>query len=870
MPDAGESIHSAQTIAAPARPAPIRLELGTTLVGRYRVVTLLGRGGMGEVYRADDLTLGVPVALKFLPVAVAGDPVRLDRFRGEVRVARQVSHANVCRVYDISEADAGVFLSMEFVDGEDLASLLRRIGRLPHDKAVQVARQLCFGLAAAHEQGVIHRDLKPANIMIDGRGNARIMDFGIAALAGAADGDRAGTPGYMSPEQERGEPATRRSDLYSLGLVLFELFTGKPAIDMTAAARSAGVPAGTAPRPSQVLPDIDPVVERVIVRCLEEDVAARPSSAIAVAAALPGGDPLAAALAAGETPSPELIAASGPSGTMSPVEAWGRAAVIAALLGAMLVLTSSWSLVSRVKPEKSVPVLRDRAAEIARALGYTDPPPVDTAHGLGPRFEFISATNRDESVKDKAARLAGRPGAYEFWYRESPAPITPEPDGMVRQTAPFPSRPGEVLIRTDAWGRLEFFSVIPARRRGESASAWPETMMPRVFELAGLEAARFSEAEPINRPFVSTEAVRSWTGSLAEYPELPVRVHMGAVEGRINYAAVTYTWSTPAVPEQAAAAGGGGFVRLIGGVLEQGAGAVMFVALAGAGLVAWRNLRSGRGDRTSAARVGLAMFVFTMVSMLLVAHRLPPIRALFFNGTGVAPALFSAAQAWVFYVALEPFARRVYPQALVSWTRVLRGSVLDPTVARHVLLGMLVGGVSVLATAIFATAVREFVWGSPMISLYGRSGAYCGGTAAVASASVGAFGAALMIGAGSMLPLVTGELVFKRRWAGYLALVVVLAAIQAPTLSSNALEGVASIAVALIPVVAIRAGGLLALVVTHVTIMLGQMLPVGFDWSHGLTAPAWIPVLVLAGMAGLAAHAASAGSTFGEFPGARA
>ena len=145
---------------------------GTLLLERYRVVALLGRGGMGEVYRADDLTLDQPVALKFLPEALASDADALERFRNEVRTARRVSHANVCRVYDVGEVERQPFLSMEYVDGEDLASLLRRIGRLPGDKALEIGRQLCAGLAAAHREGVLHRDLKPANVMLDGRGLA--------------------------------------------------------------------------------------------------------------------------------------------------------------------------------------------------------------------------------------------------------------------------------------------------------------------------------------------------------------------------------------------------------------------------------------------------------------------------------------------------------------------------------------------------------------------------------------------------------------------------------------------------------------------------------------------------------------------------
>src|SRR5204862_2589902 len=188
------------------------------------------KGGLGEVYRADDLTLDQPVALKFLPDGVAVSDARLAQFHNELRVARQVSHKNVCRLYDLGDADGRRFLTMEYVDGEDLAASLRRFGRMPPDKALQIARQLCAGVAAAHEKGVLHRDLKPANVMLDGAGDVRIADFGIAT-AGGANMELAGTPQYMAPELLAGKAASVKSDLYALGLILFEVFTGKRAYD---------------------------------------------------------------------------------------------------------------------------------------------------------------------------------------------------------------------------------------------------------------------------------------------------------------------------------------------------------------------------------------------------------------------------------------------------------------------------------------------------------------------------------------------------------------------------------------------------------------------------------------------------------------
>src|SRR3982750_4387410 len=171
-PVAPPSGGAAGTAAPPAyghRFAP-----GSIIAGRYRLVALLGRGGMGEVYRAEDLTLDQPIALKFLPHGTVAGDARLAQFHNELRTARQVSHKNVCRLYDLGEADGRRFLTMEYVDGEDLASLLRRIGRIPQDKALELARQLCAGVAAAHDRGVLHRDLKPANVMLDGAGNGRI------------------------------------------------------------------------------------------------------------------------------------------------------------------------------------------------------------------------------------------------------------------------------------------------------------------------------------------------------------------------------------------------------------------------------------------------------------------------------------------------------------------------------------------------------------------------------------------------------------------------------------------------------------------------------------------------------------------------
>jgi serine/threonine-protein kinase len=298
---------------------------------------------------------------------------------------------------------------MEYVDGEDLATLLRRIGRLPADKALEVARKVCAGLAAAHDKGVLHRDLKPANVMLDGRGNVMITDFGLAALAEeVAEGDvRSGTPAYMAPEQLEGREVTTRSDIYALGLVLYEIFTGKKAFDGKTLAEVTRTRSDSTPEsPSLLVRDLDPAVERAIMRCLERDPGLRPQSVLAVAAALPGGDPLAAALAAGETPSPQVVADAGAATGLTPrAAAAGLGVVVAGLVLALVlgVRVSRIDAVGLAPPD----VLSAKARDILSRLGY-DGTPADSAQG------FSYATDVDRYFDGQPGRpdwdrlLAGR------------------------------------------------------------------------------------------------------------------------------------------------------------------------------------------------------------------------------------------------------------------------------------------------------------------------------------------------------------------------------------------------------------------------------------------------------------------------------
>jgi ubiquinone/menaquinone biosynthesis C-methylase UbiE len=286
------SVHAAgpETAARPDE-ASIRIAPGDLIGERFRIVTMLGKGGMGEVFRADDLSLRQSVALKFLPQGLAHDPNSLQRLRGEVKAARQVSHPNVCRVYDLGQADGQLFLAMEFVNGQDLALLLKELGRLSEEHGVEIARQLCLGLGAIHDRGIMHRDLKPSNVMLDGRGQIRITDFGLAAPVAAnpaTDDAAAGTPAYQSPEQLAGRGVTPRSDLFALGLILYQVFTGER--PFSGSRRTELAQSRAALPPSRLvnrMAGLNPAIERIILKCLEEDPRDRPQTAYEVLAALP-------------------------------------------------------------------------------------------------------------------------------------------------------------------------------------------------------------------------------------------------------------------------------------------------------------------------------------------------------------------------------------------------------------------------------------------------------------------------------------------------------------------------------------------------------------------------------------------------------
>ena len=669
---------------------------GTLIQTRYRIVGQIGRGGMGEVYRADDLKLGQTVALKFLPRALAADSNRLKRFHNEVRIARQVTHPNVCRVYDIGEYEGQTFLSMEFVDGEDLSSLLRRIGHLPKAKAIDVSRQLCAGLAAAHEQGVLHRDLKPMNVMVDGRGKVRITDFGLAALIEELDSSdmRAGTPAYMSPEQLAGKESSARSDVYSLGLVLYELFTGRRAYRASSATELARAQAARPPEsPSKIQDDFDPAVERVIFHCLEHSPEHRPPTALAVAAALPGGDPLAAALAAGELPSPELVAASTHAEGVEPNVGLACLLVILAGIIALPFLNDRLKLHSLVQMTKPPEVLRYTAQEVLAGIGYPTRRPY-AASGFTVRHDVL---DRIETEQDDPARwnqlVLGAPPALEYWYRESPVPMTPDGAvGMISPSDPPLTAPGMILVRLSPAGELLGLIVTPPPRRSAETGATAD--FAPLLRAAAFSHLRFRPTTPLMNPPVFSNQQAAWLGYVPAVPEMRLQVEAAALNGAPVYFEKTYGFGIAAATADLEI--DKSFLRA-GQVLQV---LVFIAALIGATLMARHNLRLGRSDRRGALRLAGTVAALSFAAWVLRADHVSVFRSeIDLTLVAAGRTLSWAALCWLFYVALEPHARRRWPDMLISWNRLLAGRVRDPLVGRDIIIGALFGIFGIVLTA---------------------------------------------------------------------------------------------------------------------------------------------------------------------------
>lgn len=658
------------------------IEEGTLLAGRYRMAGLLGRGGMGEVYRAHDLTLGQDVAIKFIPQRFADDPRFMDRFLGEARIARSITHPNVCRVHDIGDAQGRRFLSMELISGEDLGSLLRRIGRLPLEKATELAQQLCAGLAALHEQGVLHRDLKPDNVMIDARGRLKITDFGLAAVAEELEDNELGdgTPAYMSPEQAAGREVSVASDIYALGLLLYEILTGVHAVSGHSRAADSRVtpPHQGRGRVSSLVPGVPSEVDEVIDACLAREPSDRPRSVMSVAAALPGGDPVAAAIAAGRAPSVETLIAAGPRATLARPVALVLLGVAALALAFLAGSYSRVAALGATDDHTSIDVLKHRAREV---LATVQSPSLTVDEHT--ELDYDSQLLRHRLEQPDAA-----PGIspLRLKYRSHPAALVPKES--LSMWDPPRVRPGGAVVVVQADGRLRHLEIVPSLEPPDAEQAADFTPL---VEAAGLEAATLTPVAPLRRPSVFADHHLAWT-AFSEADGVKVRVVAASHRGQPVLFRVAPTWEWRFHTE----------ARAPDTKPPQGWSSPPAVNLLLSIVLAWlaiRTLRRGEADIPGARRAGIAVVLLVVFDALLVPSPLTS------GGAGLAKAgvvaLGLGIVGFAIYIVLEPFCRRYLPGAMASWVRLIRGRWRDPTVGRDVFVGVVL--------ALVAMSARRFI-----------------------------------------------------------------------------------------------------------------------------------------------------------------
>ena len=860
-----------------------RFMAGTVVASRYRIIELLGRGGMGEVYRADDITLNASIALKFLPALFGQDQTWLERFKNEVRLARQVTHPNVCRVFDLGEFQGEQFISMEYVDGENLGSLLRRIGRVPHDKAVQIARQLCAGLAAAHDRGVLHRDLKPANVMIDGRGYVRITDFGLAAPADQLRKDalRAGTPAYMSPEQLMGRGVTVRSDIYSLGLVLYEMFTGRRAFRGETLRDYQKLHSSEEPTPpSDIIEDIDPIVERVILKCLEKDPKNRPASAMAVSAALPGGNPLREILAAGETPSPEVVAAAGEASIgLKPHIATNFLIVGLVCMLFVIMLAPRAFVVQKAIQEKPPAVLADKAREYLASLGYTQKPR-DATSGFTVNTRYYDHVEHLSSAQKGNARwnllVRPRPGLISYWYRQSPDLLVPwQPDSAVAPTDP-PLVPGSVLVKLDPLGYLSELIAQPVESSNTPTSQPATSPAPDTLPAAEpptntsplradwtplLNAAHMSDRghfdpiEPSAVPPVFVDYRAAWEGTYDDAPEEKLHAEAGSYHGQPVYFAVTGGWKEEALPEEKATLLSLGNSSIVIQTL------ILIVLLLAGGFMALRSYRSGRGDRPGATRMGLAFFISGLIAWILRVHHVPDLIMEFRLFThGMGPVVFTVGLVWVFYMALEPHVRRVWPETIISWSRMLAGRWIDPLVGRDVLIGGTAGTIVALLTILDQLIPAWMGLRAPMPRIYGTIQMLESATS-YATLFSGAI-IALFYGLLMLLLLVLLRLILRQRPAISLLFVLVFVAGTARLGTGEWLSWIVQFIIAALFLTLLIRHGLVATIFCIYTYILLTYFPVTYDFSVWYRSSSLIAIIATLAILITGTYAALGGKPF--------
>ncbi len=435
----------APPLAAPALGSAALAALGQ----RYDILAEAGHGAMGSVYKARDRETQQVVALKLVKPEFASDQTMMERFKNELLFARKITHKSVCRVYDFNRIGGVAYTSMEFVEGESLRSVLSRFGGIPLRKAIDLTLQICSGLKEAHAQGIVHRDLKPENVMIDSQGNVKIMDFGIARSMESATrltGSMMGTPAYMAPEQVSGKPVDYRTDIYSLGLVLYEVFTGKQAfVAENPVAVALKQVQGTPVPPHEIEPTIPVSIERAILKCLEKEPGKRFQSISELERAITSSGTR-AVLASGidganvllnrqAIAKPAAAAVSTIAGTRPRTLSKATSPLVWILLGSCIVAAAGsglhWAGVSRAAKNLPPPAPLAAPAPPEFALGKTERPKRDRPQAT--------------SLPEATSQAAETPLSQPFPAPGTTAPVAATPTTASGASTPASAAPAQAL-----------------------------------------------------------------------------------------------------------------------------------------------------------------------------------------------------------------------------------------------------------------------------------------------------------------------------------------------------------------------------------------------------------------------------------------
>ena len=667
-----------------------------SFAGRYRILDHLGRGSMGQVYLADDLILRRTVAIKISPDA--------DK---DLNLANWVTHENLRKVFDISDHEGPRFVSMEYIDGASLHELLARpFAQLSENEKRSFARQVCDGVAAMHAKHFVHRDLKPKNVMVETTGRVVVTDFDLVTQA-FSDADRgSGTFDYLAPEQQffarpSADPElvrlyravgiseetciTEQTDVYALGMMLFELFLGQPAFDFSTRDKLAKQKLEQAVTFPPEKP-LHPTVKHIIGRCLHPCPTERPTSAREVSESIPEPDP---SFEPDSFPASDFLYEPKPA----PPKRWPAILFMVILLGLLplVALSERLGLPNRAGVAEQPHALRGKARTVLRHLGLPKP--------AGEHYGFLDQRTVDQASTSGPwlrQEIAGDcSGCLLFWYLFGPHRLVPEAAGHVFASSDDPPlrHPGMGRLLLDPnHGRLRSFEAVPPREAADTEPDWAP-----FFQHAEVDPARLVPTEPTRAPARFADQRLAWHGPDPAHPGRSIRVEAASLQGHpISFQVVDAgVHADLAAPPATLTQNLAMVARLVFCLWFTG-------ALVAAAYTAHGFLDQRWVDRLSAIRVALLVLGAHLVVWLLGTRHLPTAAEMDLFRHSLAWSFYAFGVGWVAYASVECYARQTgWGANLASAIRALHGRLRDPLVGRDVLVGTGFGLAAVLLSHLY-------------------------------------------------------------------------------------------------------------------------------------------------------------------------